>query len=408
MNNANYYNKIGIIGGGQLGKMMILEAKRLGFYTAILDPYEKCPAHSIADMHIVADFDDYEALNTLAGQCQVITYEFEHIHADALIEINASTPVYPSPDALKVIQNKYDQKTALKKSGLPVPVFRLVSSVDDIVVAGEEFGFPLVLKTCTGGYDGKGNAFIKDVSCARQGFKALGEAETPLMVEQFIDFTMEISVVACRGINGETVLYPTCKNIHKDSILDMTLAPAPITPETSELARGVARKVMEAFEGVGIFCVEFFVLRDGSVMVNEVAPRPHNSGHYTIEACVTNQFENHIRTIAGLPPGKTDLLQNAVMCNILGECGYGGKAIVSGLYDTLMIPGAKVHIYGKEYTAPKRKMGHITVTAEDSDTALKNAIEARGRIKVIGEEVLEATSENLKIKACDRDKSGVY
>lgn len=383
----NIQKKIGIIGGGQLGKMMILEAKKMGFYITILDPTEKCPAHCLVDEHIVADFDDKEAIMLLAEKSDVVTYEFEHIDAQTLEFLEEKgKKIYPTAKSLKVIQNKYTQNMLMQKQGLPVPEFCSISSKEELQEAGQRYGYPFMLKTCTGGYDGKGNYCIHTEDEISQAYDALGKGEILLMAERFFPFIKEISVLACRGTNGEIQIYPVAENIHNDSILSETRVPAHISPYTSQKAMDLAKRVMEIFEGVGMFCVEMFVDKEENVAVNEVAPRPHNSGHYTIEACVCSQFEQHIRAVAGLPLGSPNLLQPAVMRNLLGEEGYQGKVIVWGAEGVLAIPGASLHIYGKEESKPKRKMGHITVIAETLEEAIKNAEMAKNTITILGEQ----------------------
>jgi 5-(carboxyamino)imidazole ribonucleotide synthase len=384
-NMMNFLNKkIGIIGGGQLGKMMILDAKRLGFYVITLDPTPNCPSHSISDEHIIAGFDDEEAIERLANSCDVITYEFEHISVKALSKIEAEGHlVYPTVTSLKIIQNKYTQKTRLQENKINVPKFMSVKSVADIYEAGEVFGYPMMLKTCTGGYDGKGNAAIKSADEVLDAYKLLGEGTIELMIEKFVPFMMEISVLACRGIAGEIVTYPVGQNIHKDSILDETLVPAKLSQGCGNKAMDLAHKVMEVFEGVGMFCIEMFVTNDEEVYINEVAPRPHNSGHYTIEGCLTSQFEQHIRAITGLPFGDVSLRCPTVMKNLLGELSEDGETLVTGLEDALKIQNAKVHIYGKEMVKSKRKMGHITACSDTVEGALEAANKAYRYIKII-------------------------
>jgi len=375
--------KIGIIGGGQLGKMMILEAKKMGMVINILDPEENCPSSSIADCHIVGGLKDADAIKKLAEISDVVTYEIEHINVDALFEIEKTgKPVYPTPASLKIIQNKLSQKTRLIEEGVPSPDLLAVGSPDDLRRAGEKFGYPMMVKACLGGYDGKGNFLIKSADQAEEAFEALGGND--LMVESFVDFTMEISVLACRGRNGEIAVYPVAQNDHENEVLNETRVPANISAETSKQAMDVARRVMEIFEGVGMFCVEMFVLRDGSVSVNEIAPRPHNSGHYTIEACSSSQFDNHIRAVAGMPLGDTSLIKPVVMRNLLGDAGEDGRAVVTGVDEVLAIPGARLHIYGKAEVKPKRKMGHITVIADTLEDAVKNGEKAHKALKILG------------------------
>ncbi len=378
--------KIGIIGGGQLGKMMILEAKKMGLYVIILDPVEHCPAHSISDEHIIADFDNEKEIKRLASLCDVVTYEFEHIDAKTLLYLeNNEVSIYPTAKSLTIIQNKLLQKQELLKNKVLVPEFMPANNIKDIKEAGGKFGYPFILKTCTGGYDGKGNYVVYNENDIEKAYEALGAGKLPNMAEKFIDFSMEISVLACRGIDGEIVVYPVAENIHKNNILEKTKVPANISESISQSAMQTASKVMEIFNGVGMFCIEMFVSRDGSIFVNEVAPRPHNSGHYTIEACVTSQFENHIRAVCGIPLGDSSLIRPVVMRNILGEEGHDGRAEVNGVSDALQIREAKLHIYGKEFTKPKRKMGHLTVIANTVENAEQLADKAFGFIKVISE-----------------------
>ena len=377
--------KIGIIGGGQLGKMMILEAKKMGFYVTILDPTKKCPAHSIADQHLVADFDDREAIRKLAEQSDLITYEFEHIGVEPLKELEAEGyKIYPTARSLEIIQNKYHQKNVLKQDQIAVPDFVKVTNPAEIKEAAEEFGYPLMLKSCTGGYDGKGNALIDSPDEVETAFQELGGGKAPLMAEKYIPFKKEISIIAARGLTGEMKVYLAGENDHQDNILYETKVPAEISAELEEEAEEFAREVLKVFEGIGIFCVEMFVTEDNQLLVNEIAPRPHNSGHYTIEGCVTSQFEQHVRAIAALPLGDTTLLRPTVMRNILGS-GKEGRAEVIGLDPALAVEGVKVHIYQKTVSRPGRKMGHLTVTAASLEEAAERALKASKLIEIKGE-----------------------
>lgn len=372
--------RIGIIGGGQLGKMMILDAKRLDTYFVILDPTPKCPADSIADEHIVADFDDVRAFHELADKVDVITYEFEHINAQALQELEAEGhKVYPSSETLLHIQNKYDQKVWLRQNELPVPDFKKVETPEDIREAGKIFGYPMMLKTCTGGYDGKGNAPVHTEADVESAFEALGSGKLPLMVEAFCPFEKEVSILVCRSVNGDVKVFPVAENVHKDSILDETTVPANISRACTEKAMDIARRAVHAFNAYGMLCIELFVTADGEVLVNELAPRPHNSGHYTIEGCVTSQYENHIRGILGLPLGSAELIRPTVMKNIIGQYSVD-KAEVKGLEEAYAIGEVKVHIYGKEKVSKGRKMGHITVTDTTVESALEKARLAHSKI----------------------------
>ena len=372
--------RIGIIGGGQLGKMMILDGKRLDTYFVILDPTPKCPADSIADEHIVAEFDDVKAFHELASKVDVVTYEFEHINAQALKELEEEGhKVYPSSQTLLYIQNKYTQKEWLRKHDLPVPDYRKIETADDIREVAKEFGYPMMLKGCTGGYDGKGNALIEDEASVESGFESLGAGKIPLMVERFCPFEKEVSILVCRSINGDVKVYPVAENLHKNSILDETKVPADISDSCTEKAMDIARRAVKAFDAYGMLCIELFVTADGQVLVNELAPRPHNSGHYTIEGCVTSQYENHVRGILGLPLGSTELLRPTVMKNIIGQAS-ADPAIVKGLDEAYAIGEVKVHIYGKQTVSKGRKMGHITVTDETVEKALEKARLAHSKI----------------------------
>lgn len=377
------HKKIGIIGGGQLGKMMILDAKRLGFFVITLDPSPDCPSSSISDEMIVAAFDDVEAMCSLAAKVDVVTYEFEHIGVSALKTLVAEGhTVYPTPSSLAIIQDKATQKDALSEAGLPVPPYSVVETIEDIRHIGEKLGYPMMLKACTGGYDGKGNALITDEGSIAEAFDILGSGKVKLMVEGFIDFEMETSVLACRGITGDLVIYPVGENIHVNSILDTTIVPAAISETSTAKAMALAEQVMDVFHGVGMFCVEMFVTPDGEVLINEVAPRPHNSGHYTIEGCLTSQFENHIRAITGLPLGDVALRSPSVMRNLLGEPEAAGPAVAEGVTEAYAMPEVKVHIYGKAETKPYRKMGHLTAIGNTVEEAKQKADKAYELIKI--------------------------
>ena len=376
--------KIGIVGGGQLGKMMILEAKRLGFYVVTLDPEPDCPSKSISDELIISSLNNPEAYFELAGKVDVITYEWELINAQIMDDLQRRGHlIYPSVASLKIIQNKYTQNKTLRESGVPVPRFELVGGVEAIRGLGEKFGYPLMLKTTLGGYDGKGVAMIRSEAEIEGTYKLMGSGKIELMVEEFVDFACEISIIATRGIDGSCVIYPIAENSHKNSILDTTIAPARVSVDVAQKATEIAHRVMDVFDGVGTFGVEMFVSKSGEVSVNEIAPRPHNSGHYTIEGCFANQFENHIRAITGLPLGNVELLQPSVMVNLLGESG--GPAHLLGLEEIYAAdPNIHVHFYGKKVSKIGRKMGHFTVVDQTVEGALQRAERAKSIVKVTG------------------------
>ncbi len=386
---ANEIKKIGIIGGGQLGKMMILEGKKMGLYFLVLDPKADCPAASIADEMIIADFHDPLKIKELAEKSHVITYEFEHINAEVLIQLeNMGHKIYPSPQILKTIQDKYLQKQLLKTNNIPVADFTLVDSLENLNIKIKDYGFPTLLKNCCGGYDGKGNYLIKKQEDVKIAMSILGKAEGNLLLEAFIPFKKEISIVVARGIDGEIKTYPICENIHEDNILKMTIFPAQISEMVAEKAKQIALKTMEILDGVGVFCIEMFITADDEILVNEIAPRTHNSGHYTIEACSISQFAQQIRSICHLPLGEIKLTSCGVMLNLLGEKGYKGKANLIGVVEALALANVFVHYYGKTETAPQRKMGHITLLGESLEDSLEKAEKITNIIKVIGEEVV--------------------
>lgn len=379
--------KIGIIGGGQLGKMMILDGKRLGIEVVTLDPCEDCPSHSISDKHIVASYNDEKAYEQLASEVDIITYEFEHINADFLEDLERKGhKVYPTAKSLRIIQDKYTQKFKLRDAGILMPEFVKVSSIEDLISAGETFGYPFMLKATKGGYDGKGNAVVKSESDIETQYRVLGSGQVPLMAEKFCHFTKEISVLACRGIQGEIVVYPVAENIHVNSILDETIVPADISKSCEAKAMAMAHAVMEIFEGVGMFCTEMFVDDEDNVYLNEVAPRPHNSGHYTIEGTLTSQYEQHIRALIGLPLGGVSLRSSIVMKNILGT-GLEGPAVVSGIEKAYQNPNVKVHIYGKSHSKPGRKMGHITAIGDDIQSTREEINKAYHCISIVGGQI---------------------
>ena len=385
MHKDNYLSKkVGIIGGGQLGKMMVMEASKMGIQTVILDPSENCPAGYLANGQITAGFDDSQALEELAKMVDVLTYEFEHISVNALKDLEAlGFVVYPKARTLEMIQNKYEQKITLQRNNIPLGKFEKVHNVMDIKAVIHEYGYPIMLKSALGGYDGKGNSIIHNDEDIEKSFMELNGEENSLYVEQYIPFKKEISVLSCRGIDGDIKVYPVAENIHKDSILFETAVPANITSVEEEKAKRIAEDVCEIFGGVGMFCVEMFLTDHGDILVNEVAPRPHNSGHYTIEGCTTSQFENHIRAVVGLPLGETNLLVPAVMRNILGEIGYAGEPYIIGAYEALSLKGVNLHIYNKAETKPHRKMGHLTAVAATLEDAKINAEMASSLIKII-------------------------
>ena len=355
--------KIGIIGGGQLGKMMTQKAKKMGFYVTVLDPTPNCPAGQVADKQIVRDFYDENKLRELVEESDITTYDIEHVNTKVLKEMaNEGHKIYPSPYLLEIIQDKLKQKEILQKADIPVPRYKKVESP----ICLEKFGFPVVQKARKGGYDGRGVVVLKDKDDLKKAIKVKS------FIEEFIDFEKELAVMVARNVEGEVKCYPVVEMVFDEraNICDMVIAPARIEKEIEEQAKQIAIKSIKALDGVGIFGLEMFLTKNKKALVNEIAPRPHNSGHYTIEACLTCQFEQHIRAITGLPLGSTTLLSPAVMVNLLGEEGYEGKPIIEGLHKTLSIPELSFHFYGKAITRPFRKMGHITILDENLEKAI--------------------------------------
>ncbi len=373
-------NRIGIIGGGQLGRMMTVEALRMGFTVTVVDPTPNCPAAQVGAKQILAALTDEEAAKRLAKESDFLTFEIEHINTQVLIDLRKKgVKINPSPETLETIKDKLKQKIFLKDAGIPVAPFMEIKDEESILKAAKEFGYPMILKTRFGGYDGRGNAVVKNAKSIQPALELFGDK--PVYVEKNVDFIKELAVMVARSLSGEIVLYPVVETIHKNNICHTVLAPAPINPKSRKQAEKLAIKTMEKLGGGGVFGVEMFLTSAGKVVVNEIAPRVHNSGHYTTEACITSQFEQHIRAIVGLPLGEAEMVVPAsVMVNILGD--RKGNAEVTGLDKSLKVPRASIHIYGKAETKPERKMGHVTVTAKSLTTARKNAKLARERISI--------------------------
>ena len=370
---------IGIVGGGQLGRMLAQAGRRLGFRTVVLDPTPESPAGQAAEVQIVGDFKDPEMVKKLGAEADFITFEIELADNAALEELmREGKPVNPSPATLAVIKDKYEQKKFLRSHDIPTAEFVEVKNRKDAIKAGTEFSYPYVLKAKRDSYDGRGNATVENEAAVGVAIEKLKGRE--LYAEKWVPFTKELAVIAARGVSGEIVVYPVVETIHKDHICDTVLCPAPIEENDKRKAESLARSVMEHLSGQGVFGIEMFLIGD-EVLVNEIAPRVHNSGHHTIEACETSQFEQHIRAVTNMPLGSTRMVAPAtVMVNILGE--RLGPAEPKGIAEAEKIEGVKVHIYGKKETKPKRKMGHITAVADTLEVALARAKEARAKISI--------------------------
>lgn len=360
---------LGILGGGQLGRMFVTAAKRMGYRVTVLDPDANAPAADFADVHLCAPFNDAAALQTLAASCAAVTTEFENVNADAMRQLAKSTRVSPSGDCVAIAQDRIAEKSWINKAGLPTAPYLAIESVADIQVELAPY-LPGILKTARLGYDGKGQVRVKTADEARAAYADLGGQACVL--EKMLDLKLEVSAIVTRVSAAQVAVFPVSENIHKNGILDESIVPARISPTLAAQAQDYAVKLAEALDYVGVLAVEFFVLADDSLVVNEIAPRPHNSGHYTIDACVTDQYQQQVRAMCGLLPGRTELLSPVVMVNLLGDVWRedGGEP----LWDVLMeAPNAHLHLYGKKQARAGRKMGHFTVLAANVDDALDQA-----------------------------------
>lgn len=343
---------IGIVGGGQLGRMSAMAAARLGYRCHILTPEADSSAGLVSAGITLGSYEDPEALRAFAAQVDVITFEFENVSAEGLDLLASLKPVRPSPTILRISQDRILEKSFLNGAGVPTAPWRSVSSFDALEAAVAELGLPCILKTTRGGYDGKGQAMLRSLADLPAAYEEL--APKPLVLEGFVDFSCEISVVVARGLGGEISAFDVVENQHRDHILDVTLAPARIESELALTAQALAMTVAEKLDLVGLLAVEMFVTADGRVVVNEIAPRPHNSGHWTIDACPVSQFEMHMRAVAGLKLPAAVRHSDAVMKNLVGaeETGLWSEVVAT--------PGLIGHLYGKAEARPGRKMGHVT------------------------------------------------
>ena len=373
--------RLGIIGGGQLGMMITEAAKNLSEYISeiiVLDPTENCPAAQAGAKQIVGDFKDELAILKLAEQSDIITYEIESGNTDVLSKLKAK--IEPSPSTLGIIQDKFSQKTFLSENELPVSQFYEITSLNDLREKIKELGLPVLLKSRRDAYDGRGNFKITSSDEIEKAYHHFDGKS--LMVEKFVNFKMEVSVIAARNTKGNIVTYPLVENIHENNILKMTIAPARVSDDVIKDAGKIARKTMEVLKGAGVFGIEMFIDQDDKILINEIAPRVHNSGHHTLQSCKTSQFEQHLRAILGLELGSTDLIHKTVMCNILGPDGFEGK------YKPVELEKDNVYLkmYGKDISKPQRKIGHFNVVdlsdSNDASELLKTADEIKNSILV--------------------------
>lgn len=383
----SYPIRIGIVGGGQLGKMLTQSAKKLGFYVTIIDPTKDSPAGQVADKQIVADYRDEKAILKLAKFSDFITFEIELANDKALNDlVRKGKAINPSPITLGIIRDKLKQKEFLKKNRIPTAEFTEISSTSNVADAEKDtlsaakiVGFPFLLKARTDAYDGRGNFIVYEKADIPKGLKKLKGRE--LYAEKFVQFKKELAVMVARNIKGDIEIYPVAQTIHKDNICDTVIVPARISETVKNKAQKLAKKVIEYMKGAGVFGIEMFFNKDNTILVNEIAPRVHNSGHYTIEGCITSQFEQHIRAITNLPLGETGLISKAiVMKNILAT--KNGPSIPQGIEKALAISGVSLHIYGKRESRLNRKMGHITVAGNNIEECLIKANKARKMLTI--------------------------
>ncbi|MED3023172.1 MULTISPECIES: 5-(carboxyamino)imidazole ribonucleotide synthase [Bacillus cereus group] len=356
---------IGIIGGGQLGRMMALAAKEMGYKIAVLDPTKNSPCAQVADIEIVAPYDDLKAIQHLAEISDVVTYEFENIDYRCLKWLEKHAYLPQGSQLLSKTQNRFTEKNAIEKAGLPVATYRIVQNQDQLTEAITELSYPSVLKTTTGGYDGKGQVVLRSEADVDKARELANAAEC--ILEKWVPFEKEVSVIVIRSVSGETKVFPVAENIHVNNILHESIVPARITEGLSQKAIAYAQVLADELELVGTLAVEMFATADGEIYINELAPRPHNSGHYTQDACETSQFGQHIRAICNLPLGETNLLKPVVMVNILGEHIEGVLRQVNRL------TGCYLHLYGKEEAKAQRKMGHVNILNDNIEVALEKA-----------------------------------
>lgn len=375
--------RIGILGGGQLGRMFLQESYNYNAEVHVLDPAADAPCHAIAPRFVQGDFNDLETVLRFGRNVDIVTIEFEHVNVEALYRLEQEGKrVYPQPRVLELIKDKGAQKQFYTAHGIPVGPYFLVENA--AALKNRVTSFPVFQKVLTGGYDGYGVKALRSADDLAQAFDA------PSLVEEAIDFEKELSVIVARNASGQVVSYPAVEMVFHPvaNMVEFLAAPARISPEIEQKAQEIAQKVIEAFEMVGILAVEMFLTKTGEILVNEAAPRPHNSGHQTIEANYCSQYEMHFRSITDLPLGNTGIIQPSVMVNILGDPAYSGPAVYEGLEEILQIPGVFVHLYGKTVTKPYRKMGHVTILDTDPRKAMEKARKVKETLRVVTREVV--------------------
>ncbi len=368
---------LGILGSGQLGRMFTLAARSMGYRVQTFSPDADSPTGQVADKEWVAAYTDLDAVRDFARAVDVVTFEFENVPAETAAAAAEFAPVRPSGAVLHIAQNRRREKEFLARHGFPCAPFRLVTSLAELQAALHDIGTPSILKTAGFGYDGKGQVRFQNPSEAASAWNALGGSECVL--EGFVEFEHEVSVVAARGVDGSFAHYGVIENAHKNGILDVSVCPSPaVSARTATEAAEITQAIFEALNVVGVLCAEFFVTESGALIVNEMAPRPHNSGHLTIEAHAASQFEQQVRAACGLPLGSTQLLRPAAMANLLGDVWADGTPNWAA---ALALPGVSLHLYGKAQARPGRKMGHLTALAETPDAAVELVRAARSALR---------------------------
>ena len=366
---------IGVLGSGQLGRMFAVAARRMGYRVHTYSPARDSPTGHLADVEITANYEDLDAVAGFARQVDVVTFEFENVLAETTEAAARHAPVRPAGAVLNICQHRRREKTFLRRHGFPVTPFRTVDDLPGLEAAARELGFPAVLKTAGFGYDGKGQAVVREMSELDAAWRAIGGQEAVL--EAFVDFEREVSVVAARGLDGSVCHWGVIENEHRNHVLDVSTPGAPVPAVVEREALEVTRGILQALDVVGVLCVEFFVAPGDRLMVNELAPRPHNSGHFSFDASMSSQFEQQVRTVCGLPLGSTELLRPASMVNLLGDLWSTGEPRwASALAD----PEVKLHLYGKAMPRPGRKMGHLVAFGADRQDARGRALAARAAL----------------------------
>jgi 5-(carboxyamino)imidazole ribonucleotide synthase len=363
---------IGVLGSGQLGRMFAIAARRMGYRVHTFSPESDTPTGQVADLEIEASYDDLEAVRRFARGVSVVTFEFENVPAATAEAAAECVPVRPSGSVLHTTQNRLREKNFLSRHRFPVTPYRVVNSEENLGAGLSELGFPAVLKTAGFGYDGKGQAKITSGEDAALALRNMSGQE--MILEAFVNFNRELSVIAARGIDGSFAHWGVIENIHRHHILDLSIAPAVLSLETKRRAIEITRSLLEQLDVIGVVCVEFFEAASGELLINEIAPRPHNSGHLTFDACLTSQFEQQLRAVCGLPLGSTDLLRPAAMANLLGDLWKTGEP---DWKQACSFPEVKLHLYGKLSPKPGRKMGHLTALAETPEEAARIVRAAR-------------------------------